>query len=379
MRYAYRFLIPAALTLAAQASQSSPAPKTPPVSPAAKENLESQVARQTMKQVLTSVNDGWFGKSFEGVNAVDLQGTLSIAFTAQAANAKVSELGQGQVKGDLSKGGAINLKLKGTYFANTDYKTEVTGDFGNLLYTRVGNRGFLYSKDSNCYTTKVDPPPADAPLSFMGWFRQVVNDIEKVYVDGGTFKASLGKEEAKGDRSFQTVTFSAPTAPYDPKKREQSLDASLGFWKRGRLEVTFDKATKLPQRMSFSNDDQGVRTGMDFAYATGGKLQEVTITNQSRGLEGPGSVKLTYGGDGLFNHVSGELNGQRQRVSFDMNLAWVKGKKSSSITSVPPPGATKKGGDEMRTLLAVNLAGKIFNLQRSGLNLRANTVTITNK
>jgi hypothetical protein len=354
-------VIPAVLTLGAQ---------TP------KEVTDSQLARLTFQQVLDAVSNGWFGKPYQLINAVDLQGTMGITLTPQALNAKVDELSQGQIKGELTKGGVVNLKMNGTYFANSDFRTELTGDFGNLLYTRVGNRGFLYSKDQNAYTTKVDPPPADAPLSFMGWFRQILNDIKAVYVDGNTFKASLGKNETIGGKTFQTVTFIAPTSAYDPKKREQSLAESLGFWKRGRLEATFDKTSKLPQRIFFSNEAQGVTTRMEFSYGGDGKLQSVNVDNQSRGAQGPAALRLTYGGDGLINHVAGNLNSQRQNIVFDMSLTWNKGKKTAAILSVPPPGAAKKGGDEMKTLLAVGLAGRILDLQRKGLNLRS--VTLAN-
>jgi hypothetical protein len=354
--------IPVSLALCAQA---------PP-----KENLESPLARKAFQQVLEAVGNGWFGKPYQAINAVDLQGTMGVTLTPQALNAQVDQLSQGQAKGELTKGGAVNLKVKGTYFANSDFRTELAGDFGNLLYTRIGNRGFLYSKEQNAYTTKVDPGPTDAPLSFMGWFRQILNDIKAVYVDGTTFKASLGKEETAGGKKFQTLTFVAPTSAYDPKKREQSMAESLGFWKRGRLEITFDKTSNQPLRMFFSNEAQGVSTHMEFSYGGDGKLQSVNVDNQSRGAQGPASLRLTYGGDSLINHVAGTLNSQRQNITFDMGLTWNKGKKTSSIVSVPPPGAAKKGGDEMKTLLAVGLAGRILDLQRKGLNLRS--VTLAN-
>ncbi len=374
MRLKYLWLIPASLSLCAQTPQAPKAAKAP-IAP--KENLESQFARQTLQQVLDSVNNGWFGKPYQSINAVDLQGSLSISMTAQALNAKVDELSKGEAKGELTKGSVVNIKLKETYFANSDFRTEISGDFGTHLWTRVGNRGFRYNKEQNVYTTKIEPPPADAPLSFMGWFQQSLNDIKKVYVDGNTFKASLGKEETAGGRSLQTVSFVTPTASYDPKKREQSMAESLGFWKRGRLEMTFDKATKLPQRTLFTNDAQGVSVSMVFSYGADGKLQAVNVDNQSKGAQGPSSLKLTYGGDGLINHIAGEMNSQRQNIAFDLNLTWATGKKTSSIVSVPPPGATKKGGDEMNTLLAVNFASKILDLQRKGLNFRS--VTLTNK
>ena len=348
-----------------------------PVKPAVKDSLEAQFARQNLKQVLDAVNDAWFGKPYQAITSVDLQGTLNITLSAAAMNAKVEQAGQGMVKGALTQGGNVNLRLKGTYFANSDFRTELTGEFGNLLYYRVGSRGFLYSKEQNAYTTRVDPAPSDAPLSFLGWFRQCLNDIQTVYVDGPAFKASLGKEESVGGVALQTLTFTSPTSAYDPRKREQSVAESLGFWKRGKLEVSFDKTTRLPHHMNYSNDNQGIYTRMTFSYNPGGKLNAVTIANQSKGMEGPASLQVGYGADNLMNHVAGELGFAQGKMRFDLDLAWAKGKKPNSIVTIPPIGATKKGREEMETLLLVNLAGRVLDLQRSGFNLRS--VTLTNK
>jgi hypothetical protein len=339
-----------------------------------KESLEAQFARQNFKQVLDAVNDSWFGKSYIGVNAVDLQGSMTINLTAAALNAKVDQLGQGAVQGGLTKGATVNLKLKGTYFANADFRTELTGDFGNLLYYRVGNRGFLYSKEQNAWTSRVDPPPTDAPTSFVGWFRQCINDIQKVYVDGTSFKAALGKDSGGGG---ETLIFTTPTGPYDPKKREQSMAESLGFWKRGRLEVVFDKATRLPQQMNYSNDSQGIYTNMTFSYNPGGRVNNITINNQSKGMEGPASLTIGYDPNGLISHLTGQMGFKQGTMSFDLDLAFAKNRKTSSIITVPPPTATKKGREEMETLLLVNLAGKVLDLQKSGFNLRS--VTLANK
>jgi hypothetical protein len=356
-------------------AQAQAAPKKPAAPTGkAKESLEAQFARQNFKQVLDAVNNAWFGKTYEGVNAVDLEGTLSISLTPAAMNAKVEQLGQGAVKGGLSKGANVNLKLKGTYFANADFRTELTGDFGNLLYYRVGNHGFLYSKEQNAWTRRVDLPPADAPTSFLGWFRQCVNDVQKVYVDGSTFKAALGKGSA--DSNTQTLIFATPTGPYDPKKREQSMAESLGFWKRGRLEVVFDKASKLPQQMNYSNESQGVFTRMSFSYNPGGKLNNVTIANQSKGMEGPASLTLGYDSAGLINHLAGQMGFTQGAMRFDLDMAFAKNRSINSIRSVPPPTATKKGREELETLLLVNLAGKVLDLQKSGFNLRS--VTLAN-
>lgn len=351
-------------------------PKKPAAAAAtgkAKDSLEAQFARQNLKQVLDAVNNAWFGKAYADVNAVDLQGSMTVNLTAAAINAKVDQLGQGAVQGGMTKGGTVNLKVKSTYFANADFRTELTGEFGNLLYYRMGNKGFLYSKEQNAWTSRVEPPPADAPVSFLGWFRQCLNDIQKVYVDGTTFKASMGKDTG----NTQTLLFSQPTGPYDPKKREQSMAESLGFWKRGRLEVVFDKTTHLPQAMNYSNDSQGIATQMTFNYGSGGRVSNISIANQSRGMEGPASLTVSYGNDGLMSRLAGQMGFKQGTLHFDLDLAFAKNRKSSSIVTVPPPTATKKGREELETLLLVNLAGRVLDMQRSGFNLRS--VTLTNK
>lgn len=351
--------------------QAKPKPKASAVKGPAKESIEAQFARQNLDQVLDAVNAGWFGKPYQDVRAVDLDGTLSIHFTAAAANAKVEELGQGAVKGGLTKGGAVNLTLKGTYFANSDFRTELKGDFGTLLYYRSGLKGFLYSKEMNAYTTKVDPPPADAPVSFLGWFSQCVNEVRDVYVKGGLFRAAMGREDASGG---QILTFQSPTSAYDPKKREQSMAESLGFWKRGKLEVVFDKSTRMPTKMNYSNDSQGITTRMTFHYS-GTRPTSVVIENQSRGMEGPASLTLSYNGEGRIDHLAGQMGFPMGTMKFDVNMAWSAQKKLAG--TIPPIGATKKGGDELETMLLVNLAGKVLDLQRGGFNLRS--VTLTNK
>lgn len=365
MRLTVLPLLLVASLLPAQGPTRKAAPKTAP-----KINPDAEAARQAFRQVLDAVDAGWFGQAYQGVTSVQMQGTLGIALSAAAVNQKVDQLSDGQVKGN-SQGGQANLRLKGTYFANGDFRTDLAGDFGTLLYTRRGNRGFLYSKEQNAYTTKVDLGPSDAPRTYMAWFRQTLNDIRAVYIDAPTFKASLAGEESAGGRTVQRLVFNAPTQPWDAKKREQSLTQSLGFWKRGRLEVTVDKATNQPQRLDFRNDEQGVHTRMEFSYGANGRLQSVDINNSSRGFEGPGWLRIGYGGDGLMANVAGELASQDKRVAFAMDLGWSKTRTVADIASLPPAGATKKGREELETQLMVGLAGRIFDLQRAGLNLRS--------
>ncbi len=370
----------AALALGAQAPKKAEAPKAAPAkatekapekAEAAKENLEARFAKETFTQVLNAVNDGWFGPQFKDVNAVDINGTLSINLSSAALNAKAADLTQGAVKSAGIKSGNAVLRIKSTYFANADFKTDVAGDFGTLTAMRIGNKGFIYSKEQNAYTTRVDLGPSDAPLTYMGWFRSLLNDIKAVYVDGSTFRASLGKEETLAGKSLQTVTFYAPTTAYDPKKREQSIAETLGFWKRGKLDVAFDKATKLPYVMEFSNASQGVHTRMEFNYTDKGRLQQVVISNSSKGFEGPGGLRLTYGGDGLISNATGELNSKDKKIAFDVAMTWAKNKKSAAIAAVPPPNAKRMGREELEVGVLVATAGNISELQRQGLNFMA--------
>ncbi len=360
----------AATLLPAQTPAKPSQPSSKTAAKAAKPSPEAEAARQALRQTLNAVDGGWFGQPYQGVSSVQMQGTLGIALSGAAVNQKVDSLSQGQVSGN-SQGGQANLRVKGIYFANGDFKTDLAGDFGTILYTRRGNRGFIYSKEQNAYTTRVDLPPSDAPTTYMSWFRQTLNDIKAVYIDAPTFQAKLAGEETSGGRTLQRLVFTAPTQPWDAKKREQSMAQSLGFWKRGKLEVAVDKATSQPQWLDFRNDEQGVHTHMDFSYAAGGKVQSINIANSSRGFEGPGWLRVGYGGDGLLSNVAGELASQDKKISFAMDLSWSKSRTAADITAIPPAGATKRGREEMETQLVVGLAGKIFDLQRAGLNLRS--------
>jgi hypothetical protein len=342
----------------------------PAAKAAAKSTPEAEAARKGLRETLDAIDTAWFGQPYQGVTSVDMQGTLGIALSGAAVNQKVDNLSQGQVKGN-SQGGAANLRVKGTYFANGDFKTDLAGDFGTILYQRRGTRGFIYSKDQNAYTTRVDLPAADAPLTYMSWFRQTLNDIKAVYVDGPTFQASLAGEESLDGHTVQRLVFNAPTQGWDAKKREQSMAQSLGFWKRGKLEVSVDKTSKLPVRLDFRNDEQGVHTRMDFSYGANNHLQAVNISNSSRGFEGPGWLRVGYGGDGRMSNVAGELSSQEKKVSFAMDLNWSKTRTANDIAAMPPAGATKRGREDMETQLMVGLAAKIFDLQRAGLNLRS--------
>jgi len=375
MRPALLPLLLAASLLPAQAPSKAakPAPKAAKPAPKAapaKPTPEAEAARQALLQTLDAVDAGWFGQPYQGMTSVDMQGTLGIALSGALVNQKVDTASQGAVKGN-SQGGQANLRVKGTYFANGDFKTDLAGDFGTILYTRRGNRGFIYSKEQNAYTTRVDLPPSDAPLTYMAWFRQTLNDIKAVYVDAPTFQATLAGEESVNGHTVLRLVFNAPTKGWDAKKREQSMAQSLGFWKRGKLEVAVDKTTKLPVRLDFRNDEQGVQTRMDFTYGANNRLNSVNINNSSRGFEGPGWLRVGYGGEGRMSNVAGELSSQDKKVSFAMDLTWAKGRTGADIAAIPPAGATKRGREDMETQLMVGLATKIFDLQRAGLNLRA--------
>lgn len=336
---------------------------------AVKDSLEAQGVRQAFSQVLDSVSATWFGQPYKDIKYVDLTGSLKVTLSAAAVSAKVEQATQGLAKTSAVKEGRANIQLKSTYFANADFRSELSGDFGTLLYSRVGTKGFIYSKDLNAYTTRVDPAPSDAPLTFLGWFQQSMNDIKNVYTKGSSFKATWGKEVSLGGRSLQTVSFFAPTGAYDVKRREQSIAETLGFWKHGRLDVAFDKITRLPYQMEFTNEQQGIRTRLEIVYDGNNKVQTISLTNNSRGFEGPGSLRVAYGPDGLPSAVNGELVSQQKKIAFDLNMVWNKGHKS--IASVPPATAAKKGREELETMLVVGAAGNLVELQRNGLNFRA--------
>ncbi len=104
--------------------------------------------------------------------------------------------------------------------------------------------------------------------------------------------------------------------------------------------------------MNYSNDSQGVYTRMTFSYNPGGKLSNVTIANQSKGMEGPASLTLGYDGAGLINHLEGQMGFSKGTLQFNLNLAFAKNRKTSSIVTVPPPTATKMGREELETLPA---------------------------
>lgn len=364
-----------ALPLASAQAPKAPAPAAQGKAPA-KAEPTADAARKAMLEVLDTVNGTWFGPAYQGITAVQMDGTLTLEISGAAVSAKVDQLSQGQVKA-ASKGGSVAMKVQSTYFANGDYKTELSGNFGNLTAQRRGDKGFIYSKDHNAYTTRIDPAEADAPRTYLAWFRQTLNDIKAVYVDAPTFKPSVAGEETASGRTLQRLVFNAPTSAWDPRKREQSMAESLGFWKRGRLEVAADKTTRLPYRMEFKNDEQGIQTRMDFAYDAKGKVQNITIQNQSRGMEGPGFLRVSYGGDGRISSLQGQLQGPGKKVNFDLNLTWSGNLGPQALAALPPAGATKKGREELETLLLVTLAGQIMELQRSGLNLRS--VTLASK
>ncbi len=363
------------LPLALQAAPREAAPQSKPAAKIAAKAADpgAESARRALLQVLDAVNAGWFGDRYQGVTAVKMQGTLGISLSGAAINAKVDQLSQGQVKGN-SKGGNVTLKVNSTYFANGDYRTELGGDFGDLLGQRRGDKGFLYSKQNNVYTTRIDLAEPNPPRTYLAWFRSTLNDIKAVYVDSPLFTPSVAGEEQSGGRTLQRLVFNAPTKAWDPKKREQNMAETLGFWKRGRLEVAVDKATKLPYRLEFRNDEQGVQTRMDFSYDAKGHVQAISIANQSRGMEGPGFLRLSYGGDGLMTSLNGELTSGPKKVSFDLALSWSKDLRASALAAMPPTGATKVGREDLETRLLVGLAGQIMNLQRNGLNLRSVTL-----
>jgi len=106
------------------AAQAQAKAAKPALTGKAKESLEAQFARQNFKQVLDAVNDAWFGKAYAGVNAVDLSGTMTINLSAAAMNAQVEQMGQGAVKGGLTKGATVNLACRTRCTAASEHLPE---------------------------------------------------------------------------------------------------------------------------------------------------------------------------------------------------------------------------------------------------------------
>lgn len=328
-------------------------------------------ARQIFLQTLNAVHQEWFGPSYQQMTTANLKGSVSITLSGATVNQEVNTLSQGQVDAK-SQGGTIALSLESLYRANGDYQTNLTGDFGSLQSVRFGNRGFIYSKDLSMYTTAIDRVASeDSPLTYFSWWRSVLNDLQTAYVNGKAFKGTLLGEESWGGKKLQRIRFESTTLKYDPKKREQSLIDTLGFWKRGILEILVDRDTKLPFRMEFQNMEQGVNTRITFSYGSNNKLQAASLQNNSVGFEGPGFIRLGYTSDGQINYISSELTSEGKKIAFDLSVTWSKDNLTSTLNLTPPISAKKKSREEFDTNVLLGVAGKIFELQKSGLNFRS--------
>lgn len=341
--------------------------------PAGKQS-SSDEARQLFLQTLDAVNDAWFGKPYQSITTARLKGSLGITLSGSVIDQKIDSVTQGQVQ-SKAKSGNVNLNVDSIYFANGDYQTEATGDLGNLTAQRRGNRGFVYSKDQGTYTTAIDRVSGDIPLTYLSWFRQCLNDLKAAYIDGKGFKATLVGEEGSGARVVQRIRFESPTSKFDARKREQLLADTLGFWKRGLLELVIDKNSKLPLRMEFQNVEQGVNTRVDFSYGSNKRLQAASFSNNSVGFQGPGFLRLGYNNLGQMTYLSGELASEGKKINFELSLAWSQESSSNVLRATPPLTAKKKGKEEFETGVLLGLAGQIFDLQKNGLNLRSVAVT----
>ena len=370
MKIAPLYLLASSMALPAMAApQEAQAPKPAPqqTAKASQEAAELRELREAFGEVLDTVRDSWFGKPYQKINAVDITGNLVLAVKGGAIDTKIEQLTQGAVKSPGVKSGQAFCTLKGTYFANGDHLYNVTGDLGAMRFQRQGDKGFWSILDQGVYTTAISSAPPNAPLSFMGWFADMVNDIREVYVKGPTFKVSKGKNS-------NTIVFEAPTAAYDPKKREQAASETFSFWKRGRMEVAYDATSKQPTRMDYSNVAQGVEATMSFTYDANGRVKQVAIANRSKQWEGPGFVSATYNADGMMTAIAGEITGASHKIMFNLLTAWNPGKPVSAIQSLPGT-ARKIGGDEMKLQMAMLFAGNIGDLQRAGFNVMAPKVS----
>ncbi|MDR1840757.1 MAG: hypothetical protein LBQ86_02415 [Holophagales bacterium] len=375
MKYTSLLFLPLSVALAAQTT-TPPAPSGQSAAAdnkALKESEELRNLREAFSQVLDAANASWFGKPYQQIKAVDLRGNLAIVLKGSAIDARIEQATQGAVRSAGVKNGEARCKLQGTYFANGDHLYDVTGDMGEMRFQRTGEKGYWYIKDQNAYTTNITLAPSDAPVSFMGWFASVMIDIKEVYVNGPTFKVSSGKGATIGGKAAKSVVFNAPTAPYDPKKREQAASETFSFWKKGRLEVFYDESTKQPLRMEFANAAQGIEATMSFEYDSNRRVRRVNINNKSKQWEGPGFVSATYNGEGAMTSIAGELTGSTHKVSFDLATTWSADKSQSSIQPAFPQllTASKLGREDMELRMAMMFAGNIGDMQRAGFNVMA--------
>jgi len=360
------FQLSLAMSLAAQQNPTRPA--AAPASQAAQNAEEIAAIKERFTEVLDAVNASWFGTPYQQIRAVDLNGTLAIYLSGTVIDDKIQQLTQGALKGLGTKTGQAICSLSGTYFANGDHLYNIIGDFGSMRFQRFGERGFWYIRDQNVYTTAITLAPPDGPVSFMGWFASVISDIKEVYIKGTAFSVSKGSDTTVGGKVAQTIIFNAPTPAYDPSKREQPASDTFGFWKRGRMEVAYDPASKQPLKMSYTNISQGIEAGLEFNYNAEGRVRQVVITNKSKQWEGPGFVRANYGSDGMISAIQGELSGRTHKIIFNLSTVWNKEKTAASLQSVVPPVATKLGREDMELRLAMMFAGNIGDLQKMGFN-----------
>jgi hypothetical protein len=378
MKFTLLLFLPLSMVLAAQsgpAATAKPAGQTPSQKPvtqadnkALQETEELRTLRETFSQVLDAANASWFGRPYQQINSVDISGNIAIVLSGDVIDNKIEQLTQGAVRSAGAKSGQAFGTLQGTYFANGDHIYNVNGDFGVMRFWRTGEKGFWYIRDQNAYTTAIDMASPNAPVSFMGWFASVMSDIKEVYVKGSAFQVSKGKDATVNGKAAHTVIFNAPTAPYDPRKREQAASETFSFWKKGRLEIAYDDSGKQPLRMVYSNEAQGVDATLNFTYNTNGRVRQVTISNRSKQWEGPGFITASYNGEGMISAISGELTGSSHKISFNLGTTWNKDKKVSSIQAVVPPTAAKLGREDMELRLAMMFASNIGDLQRTGFN-----------
>lgn len=329
-------------------------------------NIDAQLAHQSLRRMLDAVNSSWFGAAYANVNAVDVKGSLKINLKAAHINNRMKPLNYSDQNNKLVKEDCtVEVKVNGTYFATADFRMELSGGLGNLIYYRVGNKGFLYSREQNAWTSRVELPPSNVPKTFIVWFRQCTDEIQKAYLDQITFKSSTGR---KTDRT-QTITFVSKTSAYDSNKREQTIDESLDFWKHGKVEITLDNTTHQPQQMHYSNESQGMDTDTIFHYNANGRPSNLAITNKSEGMRGPMSLNVNYDSTGLINHIMGKTVFDDGSIQFNLNLTFVKDRNLRSIMTVPPPNAIKKSREELEMLILVNASNKMQELQQLGLGM----------
>lgn len=322
---------------------------------------------QYLKQIINNMNNVWFGNIYANFNAISLQGELNIHLLSNAMQSRLQMLFQNNRKKITKNNNVICAKINGIYFANTNLRLEYTGEFGNILYYRMGEKGFLYSSELNAWTSGIDLSSSRTVNNFSLWFRQLFSEIYDVYSNKQNFKSTLKDNKD----NIATIVFESPTNKYDPSQKIQSIDESIYFWKHGKIELTFNKLKNQVSSIYFTNESQGISLKMVFNYNANDRPISIHINNYSKGSEGPMLINIQYDNSGMVTNINGNTKIRIGNINFNLNLNFLKNYNNNSIITIPPPTAEKRGRNEFTLALFASISKEIAELQAAGLGLRS--------